>query len=106
MVMPTVDEKENNSIEGFGISYIESALHGIPSIASNVGGTKEAVLHNKTGIIIDRIDQLEAAVKDLLSNKDKRLNFGKEAKKRALNEFNWDQITNEYMSLIKSLKNY
>ncbi len=102
MVMPTVDEKENYSIEGFGISYIESALHGIPAIASNVGGTKEAVLHDKTGIIIDKIDQLEEALRDLLSNKDKRLNFGKEAKKRALNEFMWDKITNEYMSLIKS----
>ena len=70
--------------------------------ATNVGGTKEAVLHDKTGIIIDKIDQLEEALRDLLSNKDKRLNFGKEAKKRALNEFMWDKITNEYMSLIKS----
>ena len=38
MVMPTIDETHNNSIEGFGISYIEAALFGIPSIASNVGG--------------------------------------------------------------------
>ena len=26
MVMPTIDETHNNSIEGFGISYIEAAL--------------------------------------------------------------------------------
>ena len=55
MVMPTIDETHNNSIEGFGISYIEAALFGIPSIASNVGGTAEAVIHNKTGIILDNL---------------------------------------------------
>ena len=53
MVMPTIDESVNKSIEGFGISYIEAALFGIPSIASNVGGTSEAVIHDKTGIILN-----------------------------------------------------
>ena len=38
MIMPTLDETHNHSIEGFGISYIEAALFGIPSVASNVGG--------------------------------------------------------------------
>ena len=43
MIMPTLDESKKLSIEGFGITYIEAALFGIPSIASNVGGAKEAV---------------------------------------------------------------
>ena len=44
MVMPTTDESNERSVEGFGISYLEAAFYGIPSIASNVGGTPEAVL--------------------------------------------------------------
>ena len=55
MVMPTSDELHEKSIEGFGISYIEAANFGIPSIASNVGGTTEAVLHKNTGLIINEI---------------------------------------------------
>ena len=58
MIMPTLDESSAKSIEGFGIAYIEAANFKIPSIASNIGGTPEAVIHNKTGLIIKDIDEL------------------------------------------------
>ena len=103
MVMPTIDESEKGSIEGFGISYIEAALYGIPSIASNIGGTPEAVLHNKTGIIINKIEKLEDAIMDLLKNKEKILYLGNQAKKRAMEEFQWENKINEYLSLIYNL---
>ena len=53
MIMPTLDEIKIGSIEGFGIVYIEAAFFAIPSIASNVGGTPEAVIDNSTGKIIN-----------------------------------------------------
>ena len=37
---------------------IEAASFKIPSIASDIGGTPEAVIHNKTGLIIKDIDEL------------------------------------------------
>ena len=33
--------------EGFGVSVLEAASTGIPSITSNVGGLKEVNIHNK-----------------------------------------------------------
>ena len=48
-VMPTIQDKRSISIEGFGISYIESGMHGIPSISSGLGGTKQSVINGKTG---------------------------------------------------------
>ena len=104
LVMPTIDESEKKSIEGFGIVYLESALYGIPSIASNVGGTPEAVLHNKTGIIINKIDELENTIKELLINNEKRNFLGSQAKKRAIEKFNWDDVSKEYINLIKNMK--
>ena len=65
MVMPTLDESHNRSIEGFGIAYLEAAFFRIPSIASNIGGTPEAVINNKTGIIIDDIKLLHSSIKQL-----------------------------------------
>ena len=100
MIMPTIDESINRSIEGFGISYIEAALFEIPSIASNVGGTSEAVIHNKTGIILNHIDELEKNLHELLINNQMRINLGKAAKQRAINELQWDKIKEEYFSLI------
>ena len=92
MVMPTLDEREKRSIEGFGIAYLEAAFFGIPSIASDVGGTKEAVLHNKTGIIINNIDDIYQSIYNLLVNSNLRKQLGKSAQKRALEDFNWDIV--------------
>ena len=103
MVMPTIDESVNKSIEGFGISYIEAALFGIPSIASNVGGTSEAVIHDKTGIILNHIDELEQNLNELLENDEKRIKLGEAAKKRAINDLQWDKVKEEYFSLISTI---
>ncbi len=103
MIMPTTNEIDKFSVEGFGIAYIEAALFGIPSIASNIGGTKEAVLHNKTGIVLDNLDDLENNIKDLIENKEKRKLFGENAKKRALQELKWDNQVNKYQNLISKI---
>ena len=102
MVMPTLDEREKRSIEGFGIAYLEAAFLGIPSIASDVGGTKEAVLHNKTGIIINNIDDIYQSIHSLLINPNQRTQLGKSAQKRALEDFNWDIVTKKYLDAINN----
>ena len=103
MVMTTLDESKKNSIEGFGIAYLEAAFFGIPSIASNVGGTPEAVVHNVTGIIISDMSELYNSLKELLSNKSKLNELGQKAKLRAENDFTWAAIGNKYLQLIKNL---
>jgi len=103
MVMPTLDETQNSSIEGFGIAYIEAAYFAIPSIASNIGGTPEAVIHNFTGKIINRIEDLYYSINHLLKNEQQIKELGLNAQKRAIKEFNWDHISNKYLLLIKSI---
>ena len=105
MVMPTLDESKKSSIEGFGIAYLEAAYYGIPSIASNVGGTPEAVIHNQTGIIISDISELYSTLKDLLANRVKLDELGKNAKLRVENDFTWKAIGNKYLKIIDNLGN-
>ena len=105
MVMPTIDESKKNSIEGFGIAYLEAAFFGIPSIASNVGGTPEAVVHNETGIIISNMSELYNSLKDLFVNNLKLDELGKKAKLRAENDFTWEATGNKYRQLIQNLDN-
>ena len=102
MVMPTLDEREKRSIEGFGIAYLEAAFFGIPSIASDVGGTKEAVLHNKTGIIINNIDDIYQSIHNLLINPNQRKKLGESARKRAVEDFNWDIVIKKYLDAINN----
>ena len=100
--MPTLDERQNRSIEGFGIAYLEAAFFGIPSVASKVGGTPEAVLHENTGIIIDSHNQLFEALNDLLVDNNKLINLGDNAKKRAEKLFTWDTVVNNYLSALEN----
>ena len=105
MVMPTLDESKSRSIEGFGISYIEAAFFGIPSIASNVGGTPEAVINNSTGVIINSIDKLYQSMHDLLVNENKRILFGENAQRRSHENFQWNTVTKKYKSIFDKVVN-
>lgn len=105
MVMPTLDESKKSSIEGFGIVYLEAAYYGIPSIASNVGGAPEAVIHNETGVIISDISELYNTLNDLLANRVKLDELGRNAKFRVENDFTWKVIGNKYLQIIKDFGN-
>ena len=73
IVESQIDESKKNSIEGFGIAYLEAAFFAIPSIASNVGGTPEAVINDNTGKIITDIKDLYDSIRGLLENDKLRL---------------------------------
>ncbi len=50
-IMPSIIHK--NSVEGFGIAFVEAAQYGIPSIGGKDGGASDAIIHQKTGLICD-----------------------------------------------------
>ena len=99
MVMPTIDESHNKSIEGFGISYIEAAFFGICSIATDVGGVREAIVNNETGILLKQNEDIYPNLKGLLLDKEKLNNLGKNAKKRAMTDFNWNKVFKNYLEV-------
>tara|TARA_B110000196_G_C21114046_1_gene649447 strand:- start:287 stop:1402 length:1116 start_codon:yes stop_codon:yes gene_type:complete len=103
MVMPTIDESAKRSIEGFGIAYLEASFYGIPSIASDIGGTNEAVLHNNTGLIISNIDELYNSLKELLCNQNQLKKLGANAKIRVESEFVWSEIVKKYLQIINKI---
>jgi len=66
-VLPSLYLK-GDSIEGFGIVFIEANKFGIPIISGNTGGMKEAVLENITGFhsdgtVNDIKEKIEKAIK-------------------------------------------
>ena len=101
-VMPSY--KLDRSVEGFGISYIEAAQFGLPSIAGNDGGVSEAVIDNYTGWCVNTKDQnkLEEILYKAMRNKPLLIKYGK----NALKEFN-QNFTSEkaFENLIKVIDN-
>jgi len=90
-------------IEGYGIVFIEAAAAGLPSIAGNVGGQKEAVLHGKTGLVVDGncLDQLIRALRLLILDEDLRSFMKKNAKMWAI-KHDWNIIVKKIYKCIQS----
>ena len=68
-----------DSVEGFGIVYLEASAHGLPILANRVGGVADAVVDGKTGLLCDpnKPDQLQENLKELIEQPEKRENLGK-----------------------------
>ena len=99
-VMPSY--KVSNSIEGFGISYIEAAAHRIPSIAGLDGGVTDAVIDSKTGWGVDPLNQEQLAnvLKEAINNKDLRQKYGLQAEKKFLEDFLGEKVFRKFMDAI------
>lgn len=76
--------QEGKSLEGFGISYIEAAKYGVPSIAGKVGGAPEAVLNGKTGWCVDgsNSNAISEALRDALDNPQRLQRYGSASRER------------------------
>jgi phosphatidylinositol alpha-1,6-mannosyltransferase len=79
--------------EGFGIVYLEAALHELPSVAGNVGGATDAVVDGETGALVDPTDHLALAdaLTGILSRPDHRDILGVAAAERA-RRFTWQAM--------------
>jgi len=91
--------------EGFGSVVIEAAAMGVPAVATRVVGLVDAVVEDRTGLIVPAkdADALADALARLLENPQLRLQLGMaaQARARALFESNAvnQLVINEYVSL-------
>ena len=97
-VMPSIIHK--TSVEGFGISYVEAAQYGVPSLGGKDGGATDAIDHNKTGLICDgnNLDDIYSSLNSMIENK-KYLELGKNAKDY-VSKFQWEKIIEEYKKIL------
>ena len=97
-VMPSVVYKK--SVEGFGITYIEAASYGKPSIGGIYGGEGDAIKSGQTGYLCNGND-LNAIYDTLLKilANDQYLKLGANALEFS-KEFSWEKIIKKYINLI------
>ena len=71
--------------ESFGVSVVEAAASGLPSITSNIGGLPEVNINNITGFVINPGDHktLAKLIKQLYYDENLRFSLGKNAKNHA-----------------------
>ena len=99
-VQPNI--KIPGDMEGFGISVIEAAYCGIPVIASNLEGLKDAIKDGQDGFLVETGDA-EGYVKKingLLVDDAARKKFGQKARQYVADNFSWEKVSQKYLEEI------
>lgn len=91
--------------ETFGVAAIEAQAMEVPVIASNVGGVPDALIDGKTGILVEpgNVEQLEAAIIELISNPNLRTRMGKAGRQFVLEHYDIEQNVRLFEKLYRDL---
>ncbi len=78
--------------EGQGIVLLEAQASKVPVVAFNIGGVNEAVVNNKTGMLVKPGDseELATALQKLLQDKTLREKMGAAGREFVLENYTWD----------------
>jgi phosphatidylinositol alpha-1,6-mannosyltransferase len=90
------------SVEGFGLSFVEAASSGTPSVAGDSGGVRAAVRDGETGLIVPATDVAAAAlaIRSLLDDESRRRAMGAAARAAVLAHYNWDRVARETLAFV------
>jgi phosphatidylinositol alpha-1,6-mannosyltransferase len=99
-VQPSRDRGGRSGIEGFGLSFLEAAAHGLVSIGGRSGGVPEAIRDGESGLLVrpDDPSALAAAIERLLDHPEERRRMSAAARRWAA-AHTWDQGVRLLVSL-------
>lgn len=87
--------------EGLSITILESMIHGVPVVATDVGGNREIVIDGDTGFLVPPRSPREFAAKvvAVLTQPELRARFGHAAQTRIQRHFALQYVSDRYAAL-------
>lgn len=94
-------------MEGFGLSLLEGMASGKPCVASQVGGTVEAIDHNRTGLLVPvgDVNSLASAISNVLIDKALSSRLGRAGREYALRNFTLEKMGLETTRVYREILN-
>ncbi len=91
--------------EGFGIVLIEAMAAGRPVVATDVSSIPEIVVDGRTGLLVPvgKPDALAESLLQVLSDPALARRLGEAGRKRVLEQFTVDRMTDEWERLLKDV---
>jgi glycosyltransferase involved in cell wall biosynthesis len=91
--------------EGFSNALLELMAAGLPVVATDVGGNREAVIDGETGILVPprSPNALAQAIVDLANDAEARTRFGAAGRRRVSQEFSLDSCVEHYDQLFSAV---
>ncbi|PIR41637.1 MAG: hypothetical protein COV31_00150 [Candidatus Yanofskybacteria bacterium CG10_big_fil_rev_8_21_14_0_10_46_23] len=88
---------ETDSIEGFGMVYLEASACGIPTIGAYNTGAEAAIKNNETGILVKHDPKdIADAMRKILTDENFASKLGSNGIKWA-EKFNWSSVASTYL---------
>lgn len=90
--------------EGTSLSILEAMAHSLPVIATRVGGNPALIDDNHTGKLVEpgKSDDMAEAIVELLTDKWKMAEYGSNARKKVVANFNLIKIVHQYENIYNS----
>lgn len=91
--------------EAFGIALTEAMAMGLPSVCSNSDGVLDIAVDNETGYLFKTRNGEDLTVKTekLINSPETRTSFGNAARKRAIEHFDIEKLTDKVVELYNEL---
>lgn len=95
-----------STAETFSMVMLEAMSMDVPLIATDVGGTKEAVLHDQTGIIVEpeNVAALSSALINISGNTGNIRTMGEYSRNRVIRYFSKNKMVSETTEMFQKLK--
>ena len=102
-VMPNIPVK--GDMEGFGLVALEAASCGLPVVASNLEGIREAIVDGKNGFLVEPANAqgFTERIKELLENDELRERLGAQARQFTLENYGWARVAGRYLKSFVTL---
>ena len=93
--------------EGLGVAMLKAAAAGVPVLAFDTAGSREAVVHGETGMLVPPEDvvTLQKAIAVLIDETEIRLDFGLAGQQRMKDEFSVERMVERHIELYESVIN-
>lgn len=93
--------------EGLGVAMLKAAAAGLPVIAFDVAGAREAVRNEETGLLVpvEDSDGLADAISRLAGNAELRNRFGKSGRERMRTEFSIETMVGKHLQIYEAVLN-
>ena len=91
--------------EGFGIVFLEAAAAGVAQVAGRSGGVADAVIHDRTGLVLEATEPEPAAraIGELLDDSERRRAMGAAARRRVQEAFSYEGLARQLHDAIGAM---
>jgi phosphatidylinositol alpha-1,6-mannosyltransferase len=92
--LPCRTRRAGLELEALGISFLEAAAVGLPTVVGRSGGAPETVVHGETGLVVDPRDpdDVAAALRRLLADRELARTMGRRGRQFVAREYGLDAM--------------